>query len=71
MTDLRKPRKVLDRANGEAATSLKNAQRVGSLVSAKAMPKVTCRPATRQDVMASLEASRERVQPVLSKPPAK
>ncbi|HMO07077.1 MAG TPA: hypothetical protein PKD10_05440 [Paracoccaceae bacterium] len=66
ITELREPQKVLDRAGGQPVAILKNSQVVGYLVPAahvEAAP--TSRYATAEEVAQYLEASRERVQPVL------
>lgn len=66
MTELREPHKVLERAGGQPVAILKNSALVGYLVPAEAVqPPEAHRYATRDEVMAHLEASRERVQPVL------
>ncbi|MGL4320003.1 MAG: hypothetical protein ACRCS3_04000 [Paracoccaceae bacterium] len=68
MTELREPQKVFDRADGKPVAILKNSALVGYLVPAEAVERVEQmghRYATHEEVMAYLEASRERVQPVL------
>jgi len=65
MTELREPQKVLDRANGQPVAILKNSALVGYLVPVEAVDQTEHRVATLDEVMAVLEASRERVQPVL------
>ncbi|PKP85199.1 MAG: hypothetical protein CVT80_03925 [Alphaproteobacteria bacterium HGW-Alphaproteobacteria-2] len=66
MTELREPHKVLERAGGQPVAILKNSALVGYLVPAEAVqPPEARRYATRDGVMAHLEASRVRVQPVL------
>jgi antitoxin StbD len=65
MTELREPQKVLDRANGQPVAILKNSALVGYLVPVEAVEQTEHRVATLDEVMAVLEASRERVQPVL------
>ncbi len=65
MTELREPQKVFDRANGEPVAILKNSQLVGYLVPAEAMPDHASRPATLDEVMASLARRRAVNQPVL------
>lgn len=65
MTELREPQKVFDRAQGEPVAILKNSQLVGYLVPVEAMPDITTRPATLEEVMAHLRATRAEVQPVL------
>jgi antitoxin StbD len=65
MTELREPQKVLDRANGQPVAILKNSTLVGYLVPVEAVNQTEHRVATLEEVMAVLESSRERVQPVL------
>ena len=65
MTELREPQKVFDRAQGEPVAILKNSQLVGYLVPVEAMPDITTRPATLEEVMAHLRATQAEVQPVL------
>jgi len=65
MTELREPQKVLDRANGQPVAILKNSALVGYLVPVDAVDQGGHRVATLEEVMAVLESSRERVQPVL------
>ncbi|ESW59597.1 MAG: hypothetical protein Q27BPR15_16605 [Rhodobacter sp. CACIA14H1] len=65
MTELREPQKVFDRANGQPVAILKNSALVGYLVPVDAVDQGGHRVATMEEVMAVLEASRERVQPVL------
>ena len=65
MTELREPQKVFDRANGQPVAILKNSALVGYLVPVDAVDQGGHRVATMDEVMAVLEASRERVQPVL------
>ncbi len=65
MTELREPHKVLERSGGKPVAILKNSAVVGYLVPEEAVNMVEHRVATREEVMAYLEASRERVQPVL------
>lgn len=65
MTELREPHKVLERANGQPVAILKNSALVGYLVPADAVDREEHRVATLEEVMAHLEESRERVQPVL------
>jgi antitoxin StbD len=65
MTELREPQKVLDRANGQPVAILKNSALVGYLVPVEAVDQTEHRVATLDEVMAVLEASHERVQPVL------
>ena len=66
MTELREPQKVFDRANGEPVAILKNSQLVGYLVPADHIENAPAyRHATMEEVLESLERTRERVQPVL------
>ncbi|MBL9047595.1 MAG: hypothetical protein JNN02_02025 [Tabrizicola sp.] len=65
MTELREPHKVLERAGGKPVAILKNSAVVAYLVPEAAVDTGEHRVATREEVMAYLEASRERVQPVL------
>jgi antitoxin StbD len=66
ITELREPQKVLDRANGKPVAILKNSQVVAYLVPAEGAPGLDGhRYATREEAMAYVERSRERVQPVL------
>lgn len=65
MTELREPQKVFDRANGEPVAILKNSQLVGYLVPAEAMPDLTTRYATTEELTDYLARSRARLQPVL------
>lgn len=66
MTELREPHKVLERANGEPVAILKNSAVVGYLVPESAVNTEEQRYASEDEVMAYLEESRERVQPVLN-----
>ena len=65
MTELREPQKVLDRANGQPVAILKNSALVGYLVPVEAVDQTEHRVATLDEVMAVLDSSRDRVQPVL------
>lgn len=66
MTELREPQKVLDRAGGKPVAILKNNKPVAYLVPAEAAQGMQGhRYATLEEVMASLERTRERAQPVL------
>lgn len=66
MTELREPHKVLERSGGQPVAILKNSALVGYLVPAEAVQDADDhRVATRDEVMAHLRESRERVQPVL------
>lgn len=66
MTELRDPQKVLDRANGEPVAVLKNSKLVAYLVPAERVAEAPGhRYATREELMAVMEARREADQPVL------
>lgn len=65
MTELREPHKVLERSGGKPVAILRNSALVGYLVPAEATEKVTSRHATREEMLAALERTRERAQPVL------
>lgn len=65
MTEMREPHKVLERANGKPVAILKNSAVVAYLVPESAVDMAEHRVATREEVRAYIEASRERVQPVL------
>ena len=65
MTELREPHKVLERSGGKPVAMLKNSAVVAYLVPVDAVDKAEHRIASREEVMAYLDASRERVQPVL------
>lgn len=65
MTEMREPHKVLERSGGKPVAILKNSKCVGYLVPEEATLSEEPRYATMEEVMAYLEASRERVQPVL------
>ena len=65
MTELREPHKVLERSGGKPVAILKNSAVVAYLVPEAAVDTAEHRVATREEVMAYLEASRDRVQPVL------
>ncbi len=65
MTELREPQKVLDRAGGKPVAIMKNSRCVGYLVPEEASLQGEPRHATMEEVMAYIEDSRERVQPVL------
>ena len=65
MTEMREPHKVLERANGQPVAILKNSALVGYFVPAEAVSTQDYRYATMEEVMAHLEDSRERVQPIL------
>ena len=65
MTEMREPHKVLERAKGQPVAILKNSALVGYFVPAEAISHVQNRYATVEEVMAHIEESRVRVQPVL------
>jgi antitoxin StbD len=68
MTELREPQKVFDKAGGKPVAILKNSALVGYLVPVEAVTNVEQaghRQATMEELRAYLDASRERVQPVL------
>lgn len=65
MTELREPQKVLDRAGGEPVAVLKNSRVVAYLIPAEAVGRDAHRVATREELLAHLEATRAAVQPVL------
>lgn len=66
ITELREPHKVLERAGGKPVAILKNSAVVAYLVPAEAVEVAPGhRYATREEIMASLERTRERAQPVL------
>ncbi len=65
MTELREPQKVLDRANGKPVAIMKNSKCVGYLVPAEAALSSEPRHATREELVAYIKRSRDRVQPVL------
>ena len=66
MTELREPHKVLERAGGQPVAILRNSALVGYLVPAEAVAEPEGhRPATLDELVAHLEATRDEVQPVL------
>ena len=66
MTEMREPHKVLERAKGQPVAILKNSAVVAYLVPTEAISAPQeHRYATREEVMAHLAESRDRVQPVL------
>ena len=65
MTELREPQKVFDRAGGKPVAILKNSRCIGYLVPEEATLQQEPRHATMDEVTAYIEASRDRVQPVL------
>ena len=66
MTELREPQKVLDRAGGKPVAILKNSQPVAYLVPMESIENAPgFRYATQDEIMASLERTKARAQPVL------
>tara|TARA_R110002094_G_scaffold217965_4_gene189246 strand:+ start:329 stop:580 length:252 start_codon:yes stop_codon:yes gene_type:complete len=66
MTEMREPQKVLDRAGGKPVAVMKNSRCVGYFVPAEAtLQDNPPRYATLEEVMESLERTREQAQPVL------
>jgi antitoxin StbD len=66
ITELREPQKVLDRAGGKPVAILKNSQPVAYVVPVEHLETAPAhRPATMEELRASLERTRERAQPVL------
>lgn len=66
ITELREPAKVFERSGGKPVAILKNSKVVGYLVPAEAAQGLERhRYATRDEVMQSLDRTRERAQPVL------
>lgn len=65
MTELREPQKVLDRAGGKPVAIMKNSKCVGYLVPEEAALQSEPLHATMDEVMAYIQDSRDRVQPVL------
>ncbi len=65
MTEMREPHKVLEQAKGQPVAILKNSAVVAYLVPTEAITAQDNRYATREEVMAHLAESRDRVQPVL------
>jgi antitoxin StbD len=66
MTEMREPHKVLERSGGKPVAVLKNSQLVGYFVPEAAIPEEgQHRHVTREELLAYLAESRERVQPVL------
>lgn len=66
MTEMREPHKVLARAKGRPVAIMKNSRLVGYFVPAEAVADPgEHRVATMDEVLESLRASRERVEPVL------
>lgn len=66
ITELREPQKVLDRAGGKPVAILKNSQPVAYVVPIEHVENApSFRPATKDEVLAALERTRERAQPVL------
>ncbi len=65
MTELREPHKVLERSGGKPVAIMKNSRCVGYLVPAEATLQEEPRYATREEVMAAIDATRAQTQPVL------
>lgn len=65
MTELREPHKVLERSGGKPVAVMKNSKCVAYLVPAEATLAEEPRYATRDEVLAAMEATREQAQPVL------
>ncbi|MEM6305230.1 MAG: hypothetical protein AAF744_10940 [Pseudomonadota bacterium] len=65
ITELREPHKVFERSGGKPVAIMKNSKCVGYLVPAEATPLEEPRYATREEVLAAIEARREVNQPVL------
>ena len=65
MTELREPHKVFERSGGKPVAILKNSAVVGYLVPNEAVDHGDHRYATLEEVMASLERTRAKAQPVL------
>lgn len=65
MTELREPHKVLERSGGKPVAVMKNSKCVAYLVPEEATLQEEPRYATREEVLAALEATRESSQPVL------
>ncbi|MEM6729184.1 MAG: hypothetical protein AAF618_11845 [Pseudomonadota bacterium] len=66
MTEMREPQKVLDRAKGRPVAVMKNSKLVGYFVPEEAMPKPgQHRYVTADEVLKHLEATRDKVKPVI------
>ena len=65
MTELREPHKVLERSGGKPVAVMKNSKCVAYLVPEEATLQEEPRYATREEVLAALEATHESSQPVL------
>ena len=65
MTEMREPHKVLERANGQPVAILKNSAVIAYMVPIEAVGQHETRVATLEEVMAHLQESRARNQPVL------
>jgi antitoxin StbD len=65
ITELREPHKVLERSGGKPVAVMKNSRCVAYLVPAEATVEDEPRYATRDEVLAAMEATREQAQPVL------
>jgi antitoxin StbD len=64
ITELREPQKVFDRAGGEPIAILKNSQLVGYFVPAEAVQTTEPVYATREEVLAALDATEAQAAPV-------
>ena len=65
MTEMREPNKVLERAAGKPVALMKNSKCVAYLVPAENVEDQEHRYATKAEVMAVLERTRAKSQPVL------
>lgn len=65
ITELREPQKVLDAAGGRPVAIMKNSRCIGYLVPEEATSTDAPRPATMEEVMASIRKRRPQNQPVL------
>lgn len=65
ITELREPQKVLDAAGGRPVAIMKNSRCIGYLVPEEATSADAPRPATMEEVMASIRKRRPQNQPVL------
>ena len=65
MVELREPGKVLAASGGEPVAILRNSKCVAYLVPVEAVATADPRHATTAEILAALEAERERIQPAL------
>ena len=65
MTEMREPHKVLERSGGKPVAIMKNSKCVGYLVPEEATLQEEPRYATLEEVMESMERTRDQSQPVL------